>query len=258
MGQVVAVLAGPIAMTRLAVALAIVLSAGTAHADDAKKLFEQGIAKYKEGDFPGAASLLSESYEKSPKSTTLFAWAQAEKNANNCDDAVPLFEKLLADDSMSKANKKAIDVLVQECREEIASRPPPEPEPEPQPPQEPEPTPRPPPPPLDDGPPAWYADPIGASLVGVGAVGIGVGVGFFVSALSKDSRADDAATQGEFRELKDNAESHQTIAIISSAVGVVALGAGITYYVLRRDSSDSSVSVWMDGESTGIGWSGRF
>lgn len=248
-------------MTRLAIALSVVLFSGVAFAEDAKQLFDQGIEKYKAGQFAEAAALLSQSYERRPDGTTLFAWAQSEKNTGNCKAAAPLFEKLLVDDSMTAANKKAIGVLLSECKEQLAAEPEPEPDPEPEPTPEPQPPPEPEPPApaIDDGPPAWYADPIGASLVGVGVVGVGVGVGFFVSALSKDKKADDAATQGEFRQLKDKAETHQTIAIISGAAGVVALGAGITYYMLRGgDSSDAAVSVWTDGTTTGVGLLGRF
>lgn len=95
-------------------ALTAMSSPAWAQPEEAKRHFEAGAARYREGDFAAAAEALQRAYEASPSPQYLFAWAQAERLAKNCEAAVPLYERLL--DSELSVEQKALvrDALI-EC-----------------------------------------------------------------------------------------------------------------------------------------------
>lgn len=90
--------------------------------------------------------------------------------------------------------------------------------------------------------------------LGVGAVGLGAGTFFVLSSHSKHSQANDkyAACGGsagctnsnplssEVGSLDDSARSARTLGIVSYAVGVVGIGAGVTLFVLSGDKKQAS------------------
>lgn len=58
--------------------------------------FNRGVELYQREDFRAAASSFGKAYELDPRPPTLYAWAQAERQADNCVKAVELYQKFLA------------------------------------------------------------------------------------------------------------------------------------------------------------------
>ena len=111
--------------------------------------------------------------------------------------------------------------------------------------------------------PAWYKDPVGGLLTGTGVVGIGVGIGLYISARSAHDAAATAETYSAFADATDRAESRGRLAVISGAAGVVLLGAGVTWYVIRGSRSTDratsrDLSFWWQPDGAGLGVAGRF
>lgn len=105
--------------------------------------------------------------------------------------------------------------------------------------------------------------------LGVGVVGLGLGTVFALNASSKRSDADDICNQeGEFscpedrrdevEQLDSDADSAQTMSIVSFIVGGVGVATGVTLFVLSSDKGSSSASItpWVGWKSAGV--SGRF
>jgi len=248
----------------------LLLAPAGAWAQDAtaRKLFDQGVDLYQKGDYRGAAAAFAASQARAPDDETLFAWAQAERMAGECKRALELFSTLLASD-LPEANKAAVRENMDRCQEQLA----PAPEPE-RPPPAPTATTTPPgpAPPLRARPAAtatraadrpagraWYADPVGGALVGGGAVGIGVGIGFLLSARSADRAKDGATDYFAFAENRDRAETRGKIGTASLAAGALLVGAGVAWYALARPrDSGPALSLWMDPGAGGVVLAGGF
>lgn len=268
-----------IAVTLCAAFALAVLAPGSARADRKKQLFEQGAKHYQAEEFAEAAAAFEELYSLEPTTEVLFAWAQAERFSDNCEKAVELFGKLLSSD-MSERNKKAVRDSKAKCEERIAQKKASEPAPQPQP--QPEPPPRPeqsvPEPAAqpsaaststagdvsatvgDDSKPAWYKDPVGGALTASGVVGLGLGLGFYVSGRSANSDAESTDSAAEFARLKDRAQSRGRIGYVGMVAGSALLAGGIVWYVLDpmgRDD-DKSISAWVTSGSGGVALSGQF
>ena len=223
---------------------------------EAKAAFDRGVAAYTNNDYAAASEALGQSYTLEPDVETLFAWAQTERKLERCDKASDLYGKLLAYD-LPEENKAAIRAKLDECKTILAAQKPVEPPP---PVAEPVPTPpqidQPPPPPSS---PAWWKDPVGGALVGVGVVGLGVGGYFLVSARSLDSDKDTAPNYGEFQRLEDKADSRGRLGVIAVAGGGALLVAGIVWYATRGGGErPTQVSGWVTPGGGGLVAAGRF
>lgn len=105
----------------------------------------------------------------------------------------------------------------------------------------------------------WYRDPIALGLLGTGAVAIGVGTGFLVSARSADHDAKSAKTYQGVLDARDRASRRGTVGSIATAVGIAAVGGGVAWIVLRRDSGEQrAVTAWLLPDSGGLVVHGRF
>lgn len=256
-------------MRTLIIAIALCVLSGTAVAQQSPpNFFERGVELYKQGKYKEASEMFKLGYEVSPKPDVLFAWAQSERMANNCAKALELFDNLLEQD-LPEANRKAVETNIEKCKAQMADAEqaptldtPAEPDPPPaaDPPQE-SPaaaelsTQQPSPEPRDD---SWYKDPVGASLLAGGAIATGVGIGLLVSAASADSDKNDADNYFDFEEARDRAESRGRTGMILSGVGVLAIGAGITWYLVRDTDDDTALSAWTTGKTTGVAVVGHF
>ncbi|HSK01078.1 MAG TPA: hypothetical protein VK932_07545 [Kofleriaceae bacterium] len=233
-------------------------------AGPAKVAFDRGVAAYQKGDFAAASEALATSFKLEPDAETLFAWAQAERQLDHCDKAIELFEKLLTFD-LPAENKKVIVGKIEECRALL----PPETQPETQPARQPEAQPEPEPAggavsaPVDRPPPgpegsAWWKDPIGGGLVVGGAVGLGVGSYFLVSARN----AERDATDSNFKEQDDLAQRNSKIGVVSLVVGGALVAGGVVRYVTRRGGGSgkerTAVTGWLAPGGGGITAIGRF
>jgi tetratricopeptide (TPR) repeat protein len=234
------------------------IAAAAPSSGEAKVAFDRGVAAYSKGDFAGAAAALEQSYKAEPDPDTLFAWAQSERKAGHCDKAVPLYDRLLKFE-LADENKQAVRKNLEECK---ALLPPPTPKPAAPPVTAQVETPRvepkrdvEPPPRVESRP--WYRDPVGDTLVVLGAGGAGVGIAFLVSARSADSQAKQAANYFTFRSLEDTASSRSKIGIAATASGAVLMTAGIVWYARHR-GSDRAMTAWGDGHGGGIAITGGF
>ncbi|HEY3807990.1 MAG TPA: tetratricopeptide repeat protein [Kofleriaceae bacterium] len=88
-------------MTRVVAALALVLVAAPAHADEigvpdkAKQLAERGRALHDAGDYSGAIEAFREAYVLAPRPGLLFNLAQAYRLSGDCDDAAFMYRRFL-------------------------------------------------------------------------------------------------------------------------------------------------------------------
>ena len=237
-------------------ACAVVLGSGVASAAPkkpaAKKEFQRGVAAYTAGDYAAASAALAKSFKLEADAETLFAWAQTERKLDHCDRALELYAKLMRM-NMPAENKQAVTIQIDECTAIVTSqKPEAEPAPAPEPVQE----------PLKvtaaaEGR-AWWKDPIGGALVGVGLVGLGVGTVFLVQAHSADADKATAATYPEFEALDDKARSRGRLGIISLAAGGGFIAVGALWYATRKPSSSPTITGWLAPTGGGIAVAGGF
>lgn len=240
----------------------------------ARAQFDKGVAAYTKGDFAAAAEALGKSYALEADAETLFAWAQTERKLDRCDKAIELYDKLLAMPKLPEENKDAVRIQIEECRAILQVRPPeptPDAAPVDAPPDEaPEPTApavtdasaeperAPVSTPKAEGTRAWWKDPVGGALVGLGVVGLGVGTVFLVQGSGADSDKESAATYEEYQALADKAESRGQLGVISLVAGGALVTGGIIYYATRSKPADNTVSGWLAPSGGGLALSGRF
>jgi len=245
------------------VLLVIALLAGTASAapKDAKarKEFDRGVAAYTNGDYVAASDAFSKSNDLEADAETLFAWAQSERKLDHCDKAIDLYMRLLAMD-LPAENKVAINVQIQECHDILVA--PKAAEPAPTEPVESQPI-QPPPnkqpePPLPPEGRAWWKDPVGAALVGAGAIGIGMGVVFLVQGHAADQDKLHAMSYQDFQTLDDRAKTDGTIGVVSLVIGGALAGGGVYWYATHRPTHDKTITGWLDGHSGGLAVIGDF
>jgi tetratricopeptide (TPR) repeat protein len=220
----------------------------------AKAAFDQGIAAYQKNDYAKAGEAFGRSYGIEPDIETLFAWAQAERQANHCDKAIELYTKLLKE-KLPDENKQVVNEKLGECRKILGvaepAPEPPKPEPAPVPPPKPQPVKGP------EGKSRWK-DPIGGALVGAGVVGLGVGGYFLMSGSKANSDAKEATTHADALELSDKAKSQGRLGVIMTAVGGGLLVGGIVRYVTNGKKERTQISGWIDGGGGGVAALGRF
>jgi len=243
-----------------------------AHAqqDDKTALFEKGAAHYQAEEFKEAAAAFEKLYNLEPSDEILFAWAQAERFADNCKKAITLLDGLMLSKSMSPSNKTAVEASIDQCSQRLdelkASEPKAPARAKPQPPfaetsGAPEVASRPMSieQPADDSKPAWYRDPIGGALTGAGIASLGLGIGFYISGSSTNSDAGAAGSETEFSRLKDRAQSRGRIGYIGMAAGGALIAGGITWYLLKPlGSSERPVAAWLTSDGGGIAYGGSF
>jgi tetratricopeptide (TPR) repeat protein len=230
----------------------------------AKAAFERGVTAYQKQDYAGAAEALGKSFALEADVETLYAWAQAERQQDHCSKAMELYEKILKFD-MPDENKKVVRGKLDECKAIIAAQKPPPPPVEPPPVKaDPDPPPvvdKPEPPPVTPGARAWWKDPVGDSLVGLGVVGLGVG-GYFLLAGSK-ANSDAAAANNyfDFERLSNKADSDGKIGIIGTACGGALLVTGIVWFATHRGKphkAETAVTGFVAPSGGGLAAFGRW
>ena len=259
----------------------------------AKAAFQRGVAAYQKQRYQAAADALGESYDLEPDLETLYAWAQAERQLDDCEKASELYRKLLGY-QMPAENKQVIRDKIEECRTLLAAQEPDvrvEPDPEPAPPARGDSTGdgdgRGDPDAARDGHRAaspqrererdrddshrsrtsspWYADATGDALLGGGVIALGLGSAFLISAST--AAADAQLSYPEFATKTELARSRGEIGVVALvASGVLVTGAIVRYLVhgqsqhppAPRDRALSS-SAWITpGGGGGVAILGRF
>ena len=106
---------------------------------------------------------------------------------------------------------------------------------------------------------AWWKDPVGGALVGVGVLGLGAGSALLLSARSAERAKATATTYGEFQALDDRATSRGTLGVVMAASGGVLLGAGMIWYVTRDPREPRArLTGWFTSDGGGLVAAGRF
>jgi hypothetical protein len=268
-------------MTRLP--LLFVLIAGVASADpkaDAKAHIQKAAGFHGEGKFVDALFELDAAYALDPDPGLLYAIAQVQVKLDRCAEAIFNYEKFIASspgDKPAKAAREAIAACRTTLRAKANPEPPkPEPkaepiaEPKPEPPK-PEPAkPEPPrvadttPPPVAPAPEkpsggrAWYADPLGGVLVGVGIAGGVTGVLLYRKASSDIDAAPGATNYGNSEDLVERAESRRKLATIAGVAGGALVIGGIIRYVTAGGREQRGVAIVPTSGGAAVTLGGRW
>jgi len=231
------------------IALALCTTVAAAQpADDAKSLYDKGVAAYTDHDYAAAVQAFHDAYNAEARPEFLFAWAQAERLSGDCASAIVHYRKFLDGHPPAVQAEAAQQPLVR-CERALADQPPPPtavaaPPPPPPPAPTPTPTPTPLAPPPPPPPPRhFYQDALGDALVAGGIVAAGVGVGLLAAAGSPDA----ATTWSDFQMRHDSAVTRQRFGAIALGVGAALIAGGVTHWVL-----------WSQGGETGVAVAGRF
>jgi hypothetical protein len=107
-------------------------------------------------------------------------------------------------------------------------------------------------------PRSWWKDPVGGALVGVGAVGLGVGVVFLVQAGAANADKAQATDYPRYEELANRAESRGRFGVISLAAGGALAIGGIIWYATRSPSQETRVTTVVVPSGAGLAVSGSF
>jgi tetratricopeptide (TPR) repeat protein len=209
----------------------LMLMGGVANAQSVDEHVKAAEAFFKVGNFEGALAEFRAAYEIDPRADFLFAMAAIEEQRGGCRAAIELYEEFLAtkppeEDVAAAESSIAVckeklgirEEVVEEEEKKIEPEPVPEPEPEP----EPEPVRR---------KKAFYTDVLGDVLVGGGAVGLGVGGGFFFAAMSDRAEAEEPGTTARYERLWDRAQERRMIALYATGAGAALVIGGIVRWM---------------------------
>jgi tetratricopeptide (TPR) repeat protein len=215
--------------------------AGTPMAPAARALYDRGLALYQAKDYAGAIRLLEEGFKLDPRREFLFANAQARRLAGDCRGAVPLYQRFL-EMSPTPVQAGATQIALARCAQQMAAAR-----------VEPLPPPRvviaPPPPPPPPAP--WWHDRLGGALVTAGVVGLGVGTGFLVAALSARASGNEA-TKDDFDAAQTRAEGRLDVALVGFAAGGALVAGGLARYAwVRRQARTATLTIVPGGLALG-------
>lgn len=272
--------------------LALCLSLSVASAQPAgtpEELFSEGLKLFAVKKYDDAAVALEASYQAKEDQRTLFAWAQAVRLSGKCDKSRELLAQYVAKGANEKQTRAAFK-LMEDCT--------PAPKGETEtgaltttegtdgrdsssttdsggastensdssagteltPTETSEAT-------VDrvDGPTPWYKDWVAVGLFSAGVVSLGVSGLSYANALSLEDQGMEAGvTYEEFLDFKSESEEDRNVALIFGAGGVLCVGAGIAYLMMRDSggkedaSAGQALSVQMSGQGAGFAISGRF
>lgn len=230
---------------------------------EAQAKLQEAQQAFKDEDYDAAAAAVEAAYIIEPNPMLLYPWAQAERSRGNCAAAVELYQRFLDSDPPEAAATPARENQ-QRCQEqldaegateevveeEIVEEDEPEPEPEPAPVAAPV---------TKDEPPkakAWYEDPLGGALVGVGVVGVGVGAGLMGAGAGKAGKAADQDSHSGYLDERDGATTLRNGGAIALSIGGALLVGGVIRYVLVAKKSKQAQTAWQLGPQLGRRWAG--
>ncbi|HTR49607.1 MAG TPA: hypothetical protein VMJ10_02805 [Kofleriaceae bacterium] len=225
------------------------------HVDAALKAYETKAWDVAINEFETAYSI-------DPNPALLYATAQAYRFANRCSDALVIYHRYLEthpNASQTSAAQNGISLCEQMQKQKPAepvSPPPPSPTPPIASPAAPPATA---PPPTTSSSttasvtatssPEWYRDPLGDSLVGGGAVAIGVGIVYWVAANNRQSDAAHAQLRTTFVDDLDEATTRKRVAGVAIGIGAALAAGGVYVFIQRAHDHSRDVTATTDGHS---------
>lgn len=233
---------------------------------DAEALYAQGVAMFDDGDFEGALEKVEASLAIEITAMSLYAKAQSLNKLGRCREAVPIYNELVDMlPAQSEARSFVKDALVS-CAEKMASEddtvltPPvirgdgPGHESDLGDPSG----------PADDPPPKssgkkWYVDPYAPVLIGVGAIGVGLG-GYYLGQASQEK----SKQAEQYDDVAPKAERVQQLQVQGGVIlgvgGALILTGAIRYAVLgvRGRRNKTAFTPLVGPRFTGASLSGRF
>lgn len=196
---------------------------------ESKRRVETATALHAGGQHEQARAELIVAYAIDPEPGVLFALGQLHVKLDQCDRAIPFYERYLTTnpDAVPAADTmQAIEV----CKTKLANPGSLEPPP-------------PPPPARTDGP-AWYGDKLNLALAGGGVVLAVAGVAMYASARGQLDDAEAAPTYQEHVDLVDSAKSKRTTAVLLGTGGAALVGVAVVRFVLRDRDAERKVSAF--------------
>jgi tetratricopeptide (TPR) repeat protein len=214
------------------------LAATPAFADPSSdELIKQAGEAYKVGKYDDAAAALEKAYAIDHKPDTLFALAQAERLGGRCKDAIPHYKQVL--EKMNDLNvAKLVQTNLSLCERERGTDQPAKP----------------------DGPAApqvvtrveRHTDKLAVTLFATGTLGIGAGVGFYISSVGNADAAKTARTLDDNTRLNDRADTQRVIALAAGGVGLALAGYAIVRWMGGKSESSSKVAIVPGPGSLGV------
>jgi hypothetical protein len=259
-------------MLAVLVSIALVLAPAELLTDpEAKRLFGEAQQAFEAGDYATASARLESAYMIEPEGALLYPWAQAERQLDHCETAIDLYRKYI-DSQPSEKMAKAAQSNIERCEVRMSeSKKGSEP-----------------PPPIegtdDEVPPFGEEtatddapgkkddfDPradkigviVGATLVGVGVAAVAAGGTLMGVAAGRANATDEATSQARYDELRKEAKSLNTGGIVALSIGGALLVGGVVQLAIvgakrKRAKKNGTLSMFSDGRTSGIVWSGRF
>lgn len=230
---------------------------------EAIALYNESIERFDAGDFEGALEKSEASLAIQRSTVGLYAKAQSLNRLDRCREAVPIYKEVLAQlPEKAEATSAVKDALVN-CAEKMAEGDEPSPvaptvEPET------EATDLGSSEDVDEPPPKtprkrWYTDPYAPVLIGVGAIGVGVG-GYFLGQAA-DENARQPEQYDEFAAKGDRVRRLQIQGgVILGVGGALLLTGAIRYVVLavRDHRSRTAIAPSFGPQWAGLSVAGRF
>lgn len=201
----------------------------------AAKMAEEADILYAEEKFAEASAAYADAYQDDPNPDYLYGWAQSERRAGNCPQAVELYREY-ASLPVSEAARDAAATNAKRCGGDIEAPLTP-----------PLPTATPKDEPRHKNREAWRSDVIGLSLVAGGGA---LGVASLVLAVDSQQQwrlAEEADLEATYAKKIDRSNQTRTAAIICGSIGAVAMVAGaIRLAVVDRNDRERRLS-WTPG-----------
>lgn len=281
------------AILSLSLTIATVAPGGLLSDPAAQAKLGEAREAFERADYSAAAAAIEAAYLIEPAPGLLYPWAQAERQAGECESAIDLYRRFIetnpepelveaargnigrcesdledvvvvdddeTDETDDEADGEDEETAVEDVsEEELFGEETTEPEPKP----EPQPEPAPAASSDKDDPPKvkkWYADPTGGVLSGLGIVGVGVGVGLLAVASGKAKNAADEDTNNDYLDARTGATKLRNGGAAALAIGSTFLLAGvIRYVVVAKKNKARTASIWIGPRGVaGVAWLGRF
>lgn len=228
---------------------------------EAQAKLREAQEAFQNEDFDAAAAAVEAAYIIEPKPMLLYPWAQAERSRGNCEAAVELYQRFLDSDppdemagvaienrDLCQAELDAEHEVIEDddgsVVDEVLAEEDPEPSPAPV---------------TNDNQPkakAWYKDPVGGVLVGVGVAGVGAGVGLLAVASSRAKGASEMDTHSEYMDARDGATTLRNGGAIALSIGGALVVGGVVRYLLVAKKGNKDATAWRLSPELGPRWTG--